>query len=140
MSLESLRMSSLCERHQTVRHHAMCSTSGLLHHSLTLNQNVFLVLVLGLAILSQVIYMIVLIKNVKKTITLISVILKQQGMSQVKIAGVIPAKRKAAKFGPLVWQNLVWSNVFIKNLVCRLDVIIIFMQNLMQFEKGTMYK
>ena len=65
-----------------------------------------------------------------------SVILKQQGLSQVKIAGVIPAKRKAARFGPLVWQNLVWSNVFIKNLACRLDVIIIFMQYLMQFEKG----
>ena len=65
-----------------------------------------------------------------------SVILKQQGMSQVKIAGAIPAKRKAARFGPLVWQNLVRSNVFIKNLACRLDVIIIFMQNLMQFEKG----
>ena len=75
----------------------MYSTSGLLRHSLTPNQNVFC-----LNILSQVIYIIVLIKNVKKTITLISVILKQQGMSQIKIAGAIPPKKKkkGARFGP----------------------------------------
>ena len=43
-----------------------------------------------------------------------SVILKQQGMSQVKIAGVILAERKAARYGSSVWQNFVKSYVFIE--------------------------